>query len=82
MRESADSRTRLNVVKKGIVSRDVSPNLKKPEEEPDSIRTLENLAKAASDWKSHKRHKEGSEALRKLAERNPLLAANLRSDLN
>ena len=30
MRESADSRTRLKVVKKGMVSRDLSPKLKKP----------------------------------------------------
>ena len=85
MRESADSRTRMKAVKKGMVSRDVSPKLKKPEEEPDSIRTLENLAKAVSDWKSNKSHlthKEGSEALRKLTERNPLLAASRRSDLN
>ena len=85
MRESADSRTRMKVVKKEMVSRDVSPKLKKTEEEPDSIRTLENLAKAAADWKSYKRHlthKVGSEALRKLTERIPLLAASLRSDLN
>ena len=85
MRESADPRTRLKVVKKGMVSRDLSPKLKKPEEEPDSIKTLEILAKAASDWKSHKRqltHKDGSEVVRKLTERNPLLAASLRSDLN
>ncbi|XP_063713695.1 uncharacterized protein LOC134841593 [Symsagittifera roscoffensis] len=85
MRESADSRTRTKVVKKGMASRDVSPNLKKNEEEPESIRPLENLAKAASDWKLHRRHlthKEGSEALRKLTERNPLLAASLRCDLN
>ena len=85
MREAADSRTRMKVVKKEMVSRDVSPKLKKTEEEPDSIRALENLVKAASDWKSHKRHlthKEGSEALRKLTERIPLLAASLRSDLN
>ena len=85
MRESADSRTRMKVVKKGMASRDVSPKLKRNEEEPKSIRALENLAKAASDWKLHRRHlshKEGSEALRKLTERNPLLAASLRSDLN
>ena len=68
-----------------MVSRNVSPKLKKTEEEPNSIRTSENLAKAASDWKSHNRHlthKEGSEALRKLTERNPILAASVRSDLN
>ena len=85
MRESADPRTRTKVMKKGMASRDVSPKLKKTEEEPDSIRALENLAKAASYWKSHKRHlthKKGSEALQKLTERNPLLAASLRSDLN
>ena len=85
MRESADSRTRMKVVKKGMASRDVSPKLKRNEEELESIRALENLAKAASDWKLHRRHlthKEGSEALRKLTERNPLLAASLRSDLN
>ena len=85
MRESTDSRTRLKVFKKGMVSRDVSPKLNRSVEEPDSIRALENLAKAASDWKLHKRHlthKEGSEALRKLTDRNPLLAARLRSDLN
>ena len=85
MRESVDSRIRLKVVKKGMVSRDVSPNLKNSEEEPDSIRPLENLAKSASDWKSQKRHfthKEGSEALSKLTERKPLLATSLRSDLN
>ena len=85
MRESADSRTRLKVVKKGMVSRDMSPKLKRSDEEPDSIRTLEKLAKAASYWKAHKRHltyKEGSEALRNLTEINPLLAASLRSDLN
>ena len=75
----------MKVVKKGMASRDVSPKLKRREEEPESIRALENLAKAASDWKLHRRHlshKEGSEALRKLTERNPLLAASLRSDLN
>ena len=85
MRESADSRTRMKVAKKGMASRDVSPKLKRNEEEPESIRALENLAKAATDWKLHRRHlthKEGSEALRKLTERNPLLAASLRSDLN
>ena len=85
MQESADSRTRLKVVKMGMVSRDVSPKLKKSAEEPDSIRALENLAKAANDWKLDKRHhthKEGSEALNKLTERNPLLAASLRSNLN
>ena len=85
MRESADSRTRLKVVKKGMASRDVSPKLKRNEEEPENIRALENLAKAASDWKLHRKHishKEGSEALRKLTETNPLLAASLRSDLN
>ena len=85
MRESIDSRTRLKVVKKGMVSRDVSPKLNRSAEEPDSIRALENLAKAASDWKFHKRHlthKEVSEALRNLTDRNPLLAASLRSDLN
>ena len=68
-----------------MVSRNVSPTLKKAEEEQNSIRTLENLVKAASDWKSHKRHlshKEGSEALRTLTERNPLLAASLRSYLS
>ena len=46
---------------------------------------MENLAKAASDWKLHSErlsHREGSEALRKLTERNSLLAASLRSDLN
>ena len=85
MRESVDSRIRLKVVKKGMVSRDVSPILKNSEEKPDSIRPLENLAKSASDWKSQKRHlthKEGSEALSKLTERKPLLATSLRSDLN
>ena len=85
MRESADSRTRMKVVKKGMASRDVSPKLKRNEEEPESIRALENLARAASDWKLHRRHlthKEGSEALRKLTERNPLLAASLGRDLN
>ena len=85
MRESADSRTRLKVAKKGMASRDVSPKMKRNVEEPESIRALENLAKAASDWKLHRKHlslKEGSEALRKLTERNPLLAASLRSDLN
>ena len=85
VRVSADSRTRMKVVKKGMASRDVSPKLKRNEEEPESIRALEKLAKAASDWKLHRRHlshKEGSQALRKLTERNPLLAASLRSDLN
>ena len=85
MRELADSRTRLKVVKKGMMSRDVSPKLKKQEERARYIRTLENLAKAASDWKLHKRHlthKEGSEPLRKLTETNPVLAASLGSDLN
>ena len=75
MRESADSRTRLKVVKKGMTSRDVSPKIKRTGEESEIIRALENLAKAASDWKLHRRHlshKEGSEALRKLTERNPL----------
>ena len=42
MRESADSRTRMKVVKKGMASRDVSPKLKRNEEEPESIRALEN----------------------------------------
>ena len=69
MRESAESRTRLKVVKKGMVSRDVSQKLKKSAEETDSIRALENLAEALTDWKLHKRHlthNEGSDALRKL----------------
>ena len=85
MRESANSRTRLKVVKKGMASRDMLPKLKSNEEEPESIRALENLAKVASDCKLHRKHlshKEGSEALKKLTERNPLLAASLRSDLN
>ena len=85
MRESADSRTRLKVVKKGMASRDVSPKMKRNGEGLESIRALENLANAASDWKLHRKHlshKEGSEALRKLTERNPLLAVSLRSDLN
>ena len=87
MRESADSRTRLKVVKEkeGMASRDVSPKMKRTGEKPESIRALENLAKAVSDWKLHRNHlshKEGSEALRKLTERNPLLAASLRNDLN
>ena len=63
----------------------MSPKLKRNEKVPESIRALENLAKAASDWKLHRRnlnHKKESEALRKLTERNPLLAASLRSDLN
>ena len=54
MRDSADSRARLKMVKKGMVSRDVSPKLNRSAEEPDSIRVPENLAKAASDWTLHK----------------------------
>ena len=84
MRELADSRTRLNVVRKGMVSRDVSTKLKTSAEEPDSIRALENLAKAAIDWKLHKRHlthEEESEALKKLTDRNHLLEASFGSDL-
>ena len=41
MRESADSRTRMKVVKKGMASIDVSPKMKKNEEKPDRIRALE-----------------------------------------
>ena len=55
---------------------------KQPEDK--KIVVLESLTKAASAWRNLKRnlsHAEGSETLRRLTERVPLLAASLRNYL-
>ena len=86
MREqSDDSRWRLKA--NPVVQKDAPMKFgpKQPLTEDRSMATIETLAKAANDWRQlkwHMSHAEGSEILRKLTERDPLLASSLRNDLN
>ena len=85
MRETPDSSTRLKAVHKGETSRSVSPKFRLRSPEPEGMRTLETLAKAASDWtllKNQLNHEKGAEILRIFTDRNPPLASTLQNDLN
>ena len=85
MRETSDLRTRLKAVHKGEASRSVSPKFRRRTPEPEGLRTLETLAKAASDWRllmKRLNHEKGADILRNVTDRNPLLASTLRNDLN
>ena len=85
MRETSDSRTRLKAVHKGEMSRSISTTFRLRSPEPEGLRTLETLAKAASDWRLLKKQlnlEKGAEIHRNFTDRNPLLASTLRNDLN
>ena len=87
-REQCDSRPRNKLVKKGQCSSSGSPYFGGKTEsiaETPHYRTLENLAKSASQWLTLKKslsHQEGVKALRTLTERNQVLAATLISKLS
>ena len=83
MKETSDSRTRLKAVHKGEASRSVSPKFRRRTPEPEGLRTLETLAKAASDYRLLKKrlnHEKGADILRNIRDRN--LASTLRNYLN
>ena len=85
MRKTSDSRTRFKEVHKEETSRSVSPKFRPRSTEPEGLRTLESLAKAASDWRLLKKqlnHEKGAEILRNFSDRNPLLATTLPNYLN
>ena len=84
LREPSESRLRLRVVQRGETSRSVSRNFGRRSREPESLKTLETLAKAASDWcliKKQINHAKGAEILINFTERLPLLALTLRKNI-
>ena len=63
----------------------MSPNFGRRSREPENLKTLETLAKAASDWcliKKQLNHAKGAEIFRKFTEGVPLLAFTLRNNLS
>ena len=85
VRESSDSRKRLKVVYRGESNRKRSPELRRRLPEPEGMKTLETLAKAASDWRLINKqfnHGKGAEIFINFKDKNPLLASTMRNDLN
>ena len=73
------------MVHRGESNRKMSPEFRQRSPEPEGLRTLETLVKAASGWrliKNQSNHGKRAEVLRNFTDKNPLLAFTLRNDLS
>ena len=73
------------MVYRGESNRKGSPEFRRRSPEPEGLRTLGTLAKAASDGRLINKqfnHGKGAEIFSNFKDKNPLLASTMRNDLN